>query len=69
MIMIFRIISGAIGLIVLIGTAVLAVNLLAMEPDRRVLLAGYMGIGGILLGVYLLFYAINGHWRPNKQSR
>ena len=67
--MILRIISGAIGLAMLVGTVVLARNLLAMEPDARVLLAAYTGIGGILLGAYLLFFAITGAWRPNLARR
>ncbi len=67
--MILRIISGAIGVAILVGTVVLAWNLLAMEPDARVLLAGYMGIGGILLGAYLLFFAITGAWRPDPARR
>ena len=67
--MTFRIISGVVGLTILIGTVVLALNLLAMEPDASVYLAGYMGIGGIMLGVYFLFYAIAGEWRPNLTRR
>ncbi len=67
--MISRIISGAIGLAILVGTVMLAWNLLALEPDARVLLAAYMGIGGILLGAYLLFFAITGAWRPNPARR
>jgi len=63
--MIFRIISGVAGLIILVATVVLALNLLAMDADARVLLAGYMGIGGLLFAAYLLFYAITGEWRPN----
>jgi hypothetical protein len=64
-----RIISGAVGLIVLAATVLLSINLLAMEHDASVLLAGYMGIGGILLGAFLLFYAISGEWRPNLTLR
>ena len=67
--MILRIISGAIGLTILVGTALLARTLLAMEPDAKVLLAAYTGIGGILLGAYLLFFAITGAWRPNPARR
>lgn len=66
--MILRIISGATGLAVLVGTAMVAVNLLSMEPDRRVLVAGYTAIGGILIGVYLLFYAVTGSWRPHRPN-
>ena len=62
-------ICGAIGLAILAGTVVLAFNLLAMELDARVLLAGYMGIGGLLIGAYLLFYAITGEWRPDLTRR
>lgn len=62
---ILRLISGAAGLALSLGTVVLVIYLLAEEPDARVLLAGYMGIGGILFGAYLLFYAITGDWRPN----
>lgn len=65
---ILRIISGTIGAVALIGTVFLVLKLLGMEPDRRVLLAGYTAIGGILLGVYLLFYAVAGDWRPNRRS-
>ncbi|MBT8095042.1 MAG: hypothetical protein KJP08_09545 [Gammaproteobacteria bacterium] len=67
--MALRIVCGAVGLAILVGTAVLALNLLVMEYDVSVLLAGYMAIGGILLGVYLLFYAITGAWRPNLTGR
>jgi len=64
-----RILSGAAGSAILAGTVVFALNLLSMENDARVYLAGYMGIGGILIGTYLVFYAISGEWRPNKTSR
>lgn len=64
-----RIISGVIGLTFLVGTVVLVLKLLAMEPDARVLLAAYMGIGSIMLGAYLMFYAITGEWRPNLTRR
>ena len=69
MLIISRIIIGAIGLAVLVGTVMFALHLLAVEPDPRVLLAGYMVIGGILLGAYSLFYAITGKWRPNLTRR
>ena len=64
-----RIISGVIGLTFLGGTVVLVLNLLQMEPDARVLLAAYMGLGSILLGAYLMFYAITGEWRPKVINR
>ena len=67
--MIFRLICGVVGLAALAGTVVLALNLLAMELDAKVLLAAYMGIGFILIGAYLLFYAITGKWRPNLTGR
>ena len=67
--MIFRIICGAAGLTLLAATVVLALNLLAMEPDASVLLAGYMGIGGLLFAAYLLFYAITGEWRPHLTKK
>ena len=67
--MIFRIISGVAGLIILVATVVLALNLLAMDADARVLLAGYMGIGGLLFAAYLLFYAITGEWRPHLTKK
>jgi hypothetical protein len=67
--MIFRIICGMAGLTILVATVVLAFNLLAMDADARVLLAGYMGIGGLLFGAYLLFYAITGEWRPNLTKK
>ncbi len=69
MMTIFRIISGVIGLTILVGTVVLALNLLAMEPDINVLLAAYAGIGGILLGVFFLIYAFTGKWRPNQKRQ
>ena len=69
MFMIFRIISGTAGLTILVSTVVFALKLVSMEPDARVYLAGYMGIGGILVSAYLLFYAISGEWRPNQTSR
>lgn len=64
-----RIISGAIGLALVAGTVLFALGLLAERPDVRVLLAGYMAIGGILCGAYLLFFAISGEWRPDLASR
>ena len=39
---------------------------MAMEPDPEVLLAGYMGIGCIMLGVYMLAYAITGELRSGR---
>lgn len=69
MLMALRIISGLIGLTILTGTVILALNLLAMEHDASVYLAGYMGIGCIMIGVYLLFYAFAGEWRPNLIGR
>ena len=60
MLILFRIISGIIGLATLTGTAVFALKLLGMEPGPDVILASYMGIGGILIGALLLFFAING---------
>ena len=67
--MTFRIISGAAGLTLLVGTVVFALNLVSMEHDAKVYLAGYMAIGGILIGAYLLSYAISGKWRLNQISR
>jgi len=67
--MIFRVISGVIGLSILVGTVRLAQNLLGREFDVSVLLAGYMGIGGIMLGAYFLFYALTGELRPNLTNR
>lgn len=55
-----RIIGGVSGLTCVIGTVVLALKLLAMEPGSEVLLAAYMGLGGFLIGGYLLFFAIKG---------
>jgi len=67
--LIFRIISGATGLTIVVSTVVFALNLVSMEHDARVYLAAYMGIGGILVGAYLLFFAISGEWRPNWTGR
>ena len=67
--MTFRFISGVVGLGIFALTILLALNLLAMKPGAKVLLAGYMGIGGILFGAYLMFYAITGKWRPNLANR
>ena len=64
-----RIISGVIGLTFLGGTVVLVLNLLQLEPDARVLLAAYMGLGIILLGAYLMVYALTGELRPNLTRR
>ena len=69
MLTIYRITSGAIGLATLAGTILFAVDLLGMEPGPSVVLAGYMGIGGILLGAYLLFFAIKGQWYPNDGKK
>ena len=66
---VFRIISGAAGLTVLVGTIVFALNLVSMEHDAKVYLAGYLGIGGILIGAFLLFYATFGKWRPNQTNQ
>ncbi len=67
--MIFRLISGAVGLTILVGTVLLAQDLLVTEHDASIFLAGYMGIGCIMLGVYFLFYAMTGEWRPNLTNR
>ena len=67
--MIFRIISGAVGIALLVATVVLTLYLLAEEPAAEVLLAGYMGIGGIIFGAYFLFYAVTGEWRPNLTNK
>jgi hypothetical protein len=66
---VLRIISGTAALALLLVTVILAIDLLTKEPDARVLLAGYMGIGGIIFGAYLLFYAITGEWRPNLANK
>lgn len=67
--MIYRVISGAVGLTFLVGTVLLAQDLLAREHDASVFLAAYAGIGCIMLGVYFLFYAITGEWLPNLTNR
>ena len=67
--MIFRIISAAAGLAILVGTVVFGLNYVSMQHDARVYLAGYMGIGGILAGAYLLFYAITGDGRAKLTGR
>ena len=69
MLIIYRIGSGAIGLVTLIGTVMFALNLLGMEIGPGVILAGYMLIGGILIGALLLFFAITGKWRPKPSDR
>ena len=72
MLMILRMTSGAIGLAIIAGTIVLAGKLVAIGHDPRVYLAAYMGIGGILVGGYLLFFAITGRClpeRPNGETR
>ena len=66
---ILRTISGAVGLAILVSTVVLALDLVSMEHDARVYLAGYMAIGGILVGAYLLYYAVRGTWRPGRTGR
>ena len=43
-----------------VGTVVLGLNLLTIERSSELLLAAYMGIGGFLIGGYLLFFAIRG---------
>jgi hypothetical protein len=55
-----RIIGGILGLTCVVGTVVLGLNLLTMERSSEMLLAAYMGIGGFLIGGYLLFFAIRG---------
>ena len=67
--MIFRVISGAVGLTFLVGTVLLAQDLLVREYDASVFLAGYIGIGCIMLGAHFLFYALTGEWRPNLTDR
>ena len=59
--MTFKIIAGLFGLTCVLGTVLLGLNLLAMEHSLKVLLAAYMGIGGFLVGGYLLFFAIRGN--------
>ena len=58
--MTLRIIGGVLGLTCVVGTVLLALDLLAMDRSSEVLLAAYMGIGGLLIGGYLLFFAIKG---------
>ena len=58
--MTLRIIGGILGLTCVVGTVILALDLLAMDRSSEVLLAAYMGIGGFLIGGYLLFFAIKG---------
>ena len=65
---ILRTICGALGLAILTGTVVVALELLGMERGLDVLLAAYMCIGGILLGAYLLFYAFTGKWQPQPAT-
>lgn len=67
--MILRLISGAVGLTILVGTVLLARYLLTTELDASVYLAGYSGIGCIMLAAYFLFYAMTGEWRPNVSKR
>ena len=67
--MISRLIGGAVGLTILVGTVLLAQDLLEPEHDASIFLAAYMGIGCIMLGVYFLFYAMTGEWRPNLTNR
>ena len=67
--MVLWIISGALGSTILIATVFFALNFVSIEHDARVYLAGYMGIGGILVGAFLLFYAIFGEWRPSRIAR
>jgi hypothetical protein len=69
MIMLLRLFIGVAGLALLAGTVALVLDLLAMDHNPSVLLAGYMAIGGILLGGYFLFYAITGDWRPDLTNR
>jgi hypothetical protein len=66
---VLRIISSVVGLALLVGTVVLVFNLVSMERDASVLLAGYGAIGGIIVGVFLLFYAITGKWHPDLKRR
>ena len=68
MLTIFRVLSGAVGLSLLAGTVALALRLLTMDPDPTVLLAGYMGMGCIMLGVYMLTFAITGDLRPGRRA-
>ena len=67
--MFFRIISGAAGVTILVGTAVFALNLVSMGHDASVYLAAYMGIGGLLIAAFLLFYGVSGKWRPSLTGR
>lgn len=64
-----RIIVGALGLASLLATALFVLRLLTMEHGAEVLLAGYMAIGGILVGAFFLLYAMTGRWRPNLTGR
>ena len=64
-----RIFVGALGLASLVGTVLWVLNLLARDYDVEVLLAGYMAIGGILVGAFFLLYAVTGRWRPNEADR
>ena len=63
----FRIICGVLGVATLTATALLILFLLTQEQQVEVLLAAYMGIGGLLVGAFLLFYAVSGRWRPSLE--
>lgn len=67
--MILRLISGAVGLATLVFTFLLARDLPPTEHDTGMFLAGYIGIGCFMLGVYLLFYAMTGDWLPKLTNR
>jgi hypothetical protein len=67
--MVFRVISGAVGLTILVFTVLLAQDLPATEHDTGIFLAGYLGLGCIMLGVYFLFYAMTGEWLPKLTNR
>lgn len=67
--MILRLISGAAGLTILVFTVLLARDLHRTEHDTSMFLAGYIGIGCVMLGVYFLFYAMTGDWLPKLTNR
>jgi MFS family permease len=66
--MILRLLSGAVGLTILVFTVLLARVLSPTEHDAGMLLAGYIGVGCVMFGVYFLFYALTGDWLPKLSN-
>ena len=65
----YRLLSGAAGFAVLVLSVSWPQVLRALEMTTVSAISGYLSFLGIMLGVYLLFYAVTGEWLPKLAKR